>query len=268
MQGNFNTSGQREGVGILTRANGETYAGTWRGGVPHGQGETKRGGQVTARGLWEKGKMTKGICQPGGLGTYTGNLVNGEFHGSGALVFLDGSKYVGYFANDLADGYGRMTFDITRSKSITSAHGFFRRGKLQGPGTVVFRSGEEWSGTFGFRGSAVRGPDENMTVVRGLVRPLGGGIGSITFPNKDRLCGVFKFSPDRFAERATTGSIFGVGTCNGKYTTRGTGAVSQESHFSLRYERSTGAVCDLSHVLSVVELVELVDVEGGEQEEG
>lgn len=41
---------------------------------------------------------------------YSGELVNGEYHGHGIYYFKNGEKFEGLFAHNLRDGYGETTF--------------------------------------------------------------------------------------------------------------------------------------------------------------
>ena len=65
----------RDGSGVLTESNMDTYDGEWKGGVKHGLGEE-----------WQ------------GADHYKGSYVNGEYEGSGSLLMGEsGDLYTGEF---------------------------------------------------------------------------------------------------------------------------------------------------------------------------
>ncbi len=86
-QGNF-VNGNREGYGLLTGADGESYDGMWADDNFNGQGTY----------IWSNGAK------------YTGEWKNGVQDGYGIFFYTNGDKYTGYFKNNKFSGKGKYTW--------------------------------------------------------------------------------------------------------------------------------------------------------------
>lgn len=96
--------------------------------------------------------------------SYTGDFVNGVRHGSGKLIYADGSVYVGDFRNDLPGGTGTMedadgwiyigqwennvkqgqgthTYHDETGKLFGTYVGAFASDKRNGEGTLTYENG-------------------------------------------------------------------------------------------------------------------------------
>jgi hypothetical protein len=114
--------GEVVGEGTLTDEKG-SYIGTFRNGVPHGQGYFKYAGQK---------------------GHYEGGVANGLREGAGIFLEFDGSRYEGEWKADKRQGYGRATFTIGGSYE-----GGWNNDNFDGEGTIVYAgSGRKYTGQF------------------------------------------------------------------------------------------------------------------------
>lgn len=110
------------GEGTLTSSNG-SYIGTFRNGVPHGQGYFK---------------------YADGKGLYEGGVVDGERDGKGIFIDTDRSRYEGGWKGGKRDGQGRQTFTLGGSYE-----GEWKDDKFHGQGTIVYAgSGHRYEGRF------------------------------------------------------------------------------------------------------------------------
>jgi hypothetical protein len=97
------------GKGTMSYANGNSYAGEFRNGVPHGLGK-----MTFALGGNYEGEFSEG--KPNGRGTLllpNGNIYVGQFqdflmHGQGTFSYKDGRKYVGEFRESKRHGLGTL----------------------------------------------------------------------------------------------------------------------------------------------------------------
>ena len=98
-----------EGEGVMRRANGDVFEGTFH-----------HGDYVSGRYTYAYGDRYTGSFQnndPSGGGTYswangtvfTGSFANGQPNGSGTFTYPDGRKYTGQVRDGLPDGTGTMT---------------------------------------------------------------------------------------------------------------------------------------------------------------
>ncbi|KAF1331424.1 Tkl protein kinase, partial [Globisporangium splendens] len=94
------------GVGVYTNSDGDVYDGEWRGGIKHGVGK------LTCRPPAAKTKQhddDDGVQHEyGGLTQYTGEWVNGKFHGTGTAQYVDGTTYSGGFSDGKRHGHGTL----------------------------------------------------------------------------------------------------------------------------------------------------------------
>src|SRR3990167_5178128 len=75
--------------------------------------------------------------------TYKGQYKDGLRHGSGRLLYPDGSVYEGYFYNDWPHFKGRLLY-----RNGNSYCGDWKDGKMGGHGTSCKSNGDWYTGTF------------------------------------------------------------------------------------------------------------------------
>lgn len=103
--------GQRDGIGIADLANGNTYTGELRNGIPHGRGRfaTPDGGYH--EGEWRNGVADGiGVAQWSNGARYQGEWRAGRLHGLGSFVFANGNRYDGEWRDTRMSGRGRGTW--------------------------------------------------------------------------------------------------------------------------------------------------------------
>lgn len=114
--------GDIHGSAMMT-APGFTYTGTFRNGLPHGQGFLQ-------------------YLPP--LGMYEGEMANGVPHGKGEKLATDRSYYVGEWQGGRRNGYGEATFSTGGSYK-----GQWKNDQFHGKGTIVYAgSGRTYEGEF------------------------------------------------------------------------------------------------------------------------
>lgn len=114
--------GQISGEGKLTYKPG-VYTGTFRNGVPHGQGYFEYADE---------------------RGWYEGEVVNGRREGFGIQLDIDRARYDGHWKEDAQHGTGRATFAFGGSYD-----GEWKNGKFDGKGVIVYAgSGHKYEGQF------------------------------------------------------------------------------------------------------------------------
>jgi len=114
--------GEISGEGTLTYEGG-TYIGTFKRGVPHGQGFFK-------------------YAEDEGL--YEGGVTDGKRDGTGIFISWNRSRYEGQWKAGQRHGYGRASFALGGSYEGEWAHGSF-----EGKGSIVYAgSGRKYEGQF------------------------------------------------------------------------------------------------------------------------
>jgi hypothetical protein len=104
--------GQREGRGVYRYRDGRQYNGRYAEDVAQDEEGTMTWKDGTVyKGQFSKSKRTgKGqITFPTRNVQYTGEFVNGKYHGQGSCRFADGSVYQGQWKHGKAHGHGRLT---------------------------------------------------------------------------------------------------------------------------------------------------------------
>ena len=76
-----------DGEGIFQSPDGRKYEGSFVKGFKNGPGQ-----------------------ESGNDYLYTGNFLNGKYHGYGTLIYKDGRKYEGYFSSGKMSGRGTFTW--------------------------------------------------------------------------------------------------------------------------------------------------------------
>ena len=142
----INDTSLDEGMQIRTEnyANGDSYTGSFKDGLRHGEGT-----YTVANGLVYVGEFENGLRN--GEGTYTfanGNEYVGEFkngvrNGEGVFTFANGNVYSGQFENDLRHGLGEYRFN-NGDRYV----GEFYSDAYQGSGTYTFSFGDRYVGEF------------------------------------------------------------------------------------------------------------------------
>lgn len=125
-----------------TFANGDTYLGGWKGGLPEGQGLYRwRDGSFYEGGWLEGAKHGIGkYVWPSGA-VYQGEWLHGCMHGYGTLEAPDGSSYQGGWAKDVKQGLGTKIY-----ANGDVYEGLWKHGKPDGPGRYRWRDGNEYDG--------------------------------------------------------------------------------------------------------------------------
>ncbi len=157
------------GYGVLVFADDQRYEGTFVNGLQQGQGMFL----FPDNGRYE-GSFSRG--EPNGTGTftfangdrYTGGIKRGVPHGRGNFAFSNGGTYDGQFFLGQVKGQGTYTTRLMRCQgqffsstlsgkgSCTFAPGSgyqsytgeWRKGRIEGRGTVVYTDGTTFSGQF------------------------------------------------------------------------------------------------------------------------
>ena len=108
--GERNATGQKEGHGTLSSADGDTYTGQWKADMAHGVGTYTWATGSKYEGLWymfdQDGQGT--FTWANGM-TYVGSWKKDREEGRGRKTFLDGSVYDGEFTQGTMQGYGEYT---------------------------------------------------------------------------------------------------------------------------------------------------------------
>ena len=90
----------RDGLGILTEPNGNSYDGMWKADEMNGQGKYKWADGSSYSGEWKNGvRDGYGIFFFDNGDKYTGYFQNNQFHGKGKYTWADGSSQEGMFEN-------------------------------------------------------------------------------------------------------------------------------------------------------------------------
>ncbi len=124
--------------------NGEQYTGELLGFLPHGKGILKK-----ADGTVYDGSFENGVCSGKAQITYksgdvyTGELVDGEREGFGTYTSPDGSEYIGGFSHNLKNGRGKSSF-ADGSVYI----GEYKSSIKEGFGAYLFKNGDIYVGEF------------------------------------------------------------------------------------------------------------------------
>lgn len=112
---------QPEGKGLLEMADGSTYKGWFRGGLPYGYGkEVLASGQV-----------------------YEGDWIDAKSHGTGTIWFENGAKYKGDFFANKRHGQGLETY-----KNGCHFRGEFAADEKHGAGVYVWPDGRIYDGAW------------------------------------------------------------------------------------------------------------------------
>ena len=183
----------RDGLGtVVTLANGDSYQGQTRSGVPHGVGTYRynTGDKVQYTGHFKEGKKYgRGVLMFRSGARYEGAFVNDVMQGQGTFYYKNGDRYGGEFKDSLKHGTGSYAY-----KNGDLYEGRFTRGLMDGPGILRFASGDTYSG--GFRAGAREGKATYVYATKG--RYIGHfkagkrhGKGRYEYPDGDYFEGEF-----------------------------------------------------------------------------
>ncbi|XP_074520358.1 alsin isoform X2 [Halichoeres trimaculatus] len=79
---------------------------------------------------------------------YEGRWLTGKPNGRGVLKWTDGRIYTGSFKNGLEDGFGEFVATNKMLNKNDHYQGHWKDGKMHGPGTYRYASGEVYDGSF------------------------------------------------------------------------------------------------------------------------
>ncbi|BAT82082.1 hypothetical protein LR48_Vigan462s001700 [Vigna angularis] len=122
--------------------NGDFYAGSFSGNVPHGSGKYLWTDGCMYEGEWKRGKASgKGkFSWPSGA-TYEGQFKSGRMEGFGTFVGSDGDTYRGSWISDRKHGFGQK-----RYANGDLYEGCWKRNVQDGHGRYVWKNGNEYVG--------------------------------------------------------------------------------------------------------------------------
>lgn len=110
--------------------------------LAHGYGcSTSSNGCDMYEGLWEKGRMTRGVYTWQSGRQYMGSWVDDRRDGLGKEVDTNGAEYIGDFT-----GGGRGPFGVATVPRQSMYQGSWMNGKQDGEGTEVYEDGGESPG--------------------------------------------------------------------------------------------------------------------------
>ena len=123
-------------------------------------------------------------------GMYTGELLNGEPHGSGTMKLNNGDTYKGLFAEGLFNGEGTYTWT-----NGAVYRGEFHDSVIEGEGTFTLANGDEYTGDF--QEGYFHGEGEYRWISGGFYRGewkrgLQHGTGTYRYPNGRGLSGQWQ----------------------------------------------------------------------------
>lgn len=170
-KGSFNFNGKKEGFGILIDSSGNKYIGEWKNDLFHGLGILLSKNGDFYQGDFIKGKMEgSGVfyssqCNYNYFGEflenkfdgkgkityeghdlynyYEGNFSEGYKHGSGNLIYKDGSCYKGNFDKNNFEGNGIFIFADGRKYN-----GTWKKNKMDGSGVFTWEDGTKYKGQY------------------------------------------------------------------------------------------------------------------------
>jgi hypothetical protein len=156
------------GFGEIKYKNGNSYIGEWKNNLYHGRGTLKfpNGDILIIEGSFTNGKLDQKNCD---IHYQSGNYYNGEIiikkgmiisyirHGYGNMKFSDGTRYEGFWNNDMFHGEGKLDLNnddyyegnfenglfhlhgkYISIKNMTIYEGEFYHGKRHGKGKFIY----------------------------------------------------------------------------------------------------------------------------------
>ena len=166
----------KHGNGTLVWKNGQNYVGGFDYNKRHGYGILKTEDGEEYVGLWKKNKkngfgvLTYSKGDVFGRISYVGNFKDNVRDGNGTLILKRGEYYEGEFRKDTFDGfgiftqndnvykglwkngektgYGKITYTEKDFDRRLSYEGSFKNDDFSGNGTLIFKSGSNYTGKF------------------------------------------------------------------------------------------------------------------------
>ncbi|GMH21827.1 hypothetical protein Nepgr_023670 [Nepenthes gracilis] len=122
--------------------NGDLYAGSFLGNVPHGSGKYLWADGCMYEGEWKRGKAygTGKFSWPSGA-TYEGEFKSGRIEGYGIFVGPEGDTYKGRWVDDKKHGYGEKIY-----ANADYYNGTWKMNLQDGHGKYVWKSGNVYEG--------------------------------------------------------------------------------------------------------------------------
>ena len=122
--------------------NGDLYAGSFSGGVPHGVGKYTWSDGCTYEGEWRRGKASGHgkFTWPSGA-TYEGQFRSGRMDGFGVFSGPAGESYRGHWTADRKHGFGKKSY-----ANGDWYEGNWKRDFQEGRGKYVWKSGNQYVG--------------------------------------------------------------------------------------------------------------------------
>lgn len=124
--------------------NGEQYTGDLMGFIPHGTGVLKKANGTVYDGTFNMGQCTgqAHVAYKSG-DSYDGELVDGTRNGFGTYTSESGAVYIGQFINNVKNGYGYS--DFANSSYFI---GQYKNSIKDGWGAFLFKNGDIYVGEF------------------------------------------------------------------------------------------------------------------------
>lgn len=150
-------SGKRVGRGIMVYPTGETFEGEWKNDLPNGKGVIKRNTDDPKTSMMYTGNWVDGKFHGSGQLVYSnGDTYNGDFYegricGQGSLAVVGGLTYEGQWNDDQFDGRGTLKYP-----NGVIYEGQFKNGMKHGKGGIVYPNGGKYYG--GWLDDAKHGP--------------------------------------------------------------------------------------------------------------
>ncbi|MBF0553355.1 MAG: DnaJ domain-containing protein [Nitrospirae bacterium] len=173
--------GMPNGQGVLSYHSGWKYAGEFRSGMPHGEGTLTYPNGTIYAGQWKDGKKNGHgtLTHPNGT-TYTGQWQDNTKHGQGTVTYPNATAYVGQWEYDTKNGHGTLTYP-----DGTKYVGQWKDNMQHGQGTFTYPDGTTYAGEW---------KDDKKD-----------GPGTLTFPNGRKYIG--KWKDDKIYEKHRPGKI-------------------------------------------------------------
>lgn len=137
-------NGLPEGDGSLKLPGGSMFLGEFQQGLPNGTGVLQKSDGSFYQGEWRQGQRDGlGIMEYPNGNRYEGEWKAGKRQGSGVLIFPSGTRFEGFWKDDARHGRGEL-----KHKTGEYYIGDYARDVPHGYGTVVESDGTTYAGTF------------------------------------------------------------------------------------------------------------------------
>ena len=141
-------NGTYNGKGVLTYANGNRHEVEWKNNNANGKGVYIYANGDRIEGEWKDDSYVKGVYFYKNGDRYEGDWSKDgtKRNGIGTLTYADGSVYVGEFQDGEINGKGNITFPKGKKTQIKSYDGYWKNGKYNGWGTMIWYNGSRYEG--------------------------------------------------------------------------------------------------------------------------